>query len=296
VPDDLWQRVRSLRDAKTYLQPRGGRRPREHLLTGGLLRCGHCGRSWYPRVYRNSPSVYRCRGRNGEGAEKTGCTVPPVPQALADKAVRQIAARVVTVEDAAAQVKERSAQAAKDARAAAAEAAKFERRLRHLRDEWLDRAVTRADYEAWRAELEHDLTAAREREAAARALARDLQTNGDDRAEALRTAREVAVNERPSPEQLDRYRAWLEAHFTGFTIRVWPVVPGDTEQALAEARRRALPELPELGEFTWKPKGKPEHVGTLLAEWRPEVEARFTVQSAEDTPRPPTADAAGLTG
>jgi hypothetical protein len=105
VDDDLWQRVRSLRDAKGALHPRGGRHPREHLLTGGLLVCGRCGQSFYPRRHRNSPGTYRCRGRDGYNGPKTDCGMPPVPKAKVDAAVREIAARVISVEDAAAEVK-----------------------------------------------------------------------------------------------------------------------------------------------------------------------------------------------
>jgi hypothetical protein len=129
------------------------------------------------------------------------------------------------------------------------------------------------------------LTAAREREAAAKALERDLTTNGHDRAEALRTAGEFVANEWPSAEDRARYRAWLEAHFQGFTLHVRPAeVAGESEtEGRAAARKlERLSDDPEAAYFTWKPKGMPEQIGTLVADWRPEVESRFALDTGEE--------------
>jgi hypothetical protein len=233
-------------------------------------------------------------GPDGEGTDPTGCTVPTAPQKLVDAAVREIAGRVrLSVGDADAAVKAQAEQARKDAKAAAAEAAKYERRLRHLRDEWMDRAISRADYEEWRPEFEAELTAARGRQAEAEALERDLTTNGHDRAEALRTAREFVANERPSAEDRDRYRGWLEAHFQGFTLHVRPVdAPGESgaEERAAARKLARLTEEPDIAAFNWKPKGMPEQIGILVAAWRPEVEPRFALDMGEE----PAAEIGGL--
>jgi site-specific DNA recombinase len=289
IEDGLWERVRSLRQAKAKLQPQGGRHPRRHLLIGGMLVCGHCGHSFYARAYQHTTDSYRCRGRDGMNGPKTDCNMPPVPRELVDGAVRRIAARIdLSTEDADARVKARAEQAKKDARAAAAEVAKYERRLRHLRDEFHDEAISRAEYTETRAEYETDLTAARARQAGAEALARDLQANGHDHADAIRAAREFAANERPSDDELARYRAWLEAHFESFTLHVRPREEDETDAALA--RRAGELDFPESSYFTWKPQGRPEQIGTLIADWRPEVEARFSLEAGEQ----PRADASGL--
>jgi hypothetical protein len=265
-----------------------------HLLTGGLVRCGRCGESFYPRRYKSAPDSYRCRGRDGYNGPPTGCDTPPVPQPLVDAAVREIATSInLSPGDADAQVRERAAQAKRDARSAAAEVAKFERRLRHARDEWMDRALSRNEYAEIKVEYETELTNAREREAGARALERDLSVNGHDHAEAIRTAREFAGNERPSAEDRDRFRAWLQAHFARFTLHVRPLeVPGETDQERASAARKRARDATaqEVGAFTWKPRGRPEQFAVLVAEWRPEVEDRFSLETGE----PPRADPGAL--
>jgi hypothetical protein len=187
-----------------------------------------CGQSFYARAYGRSVATYRCRGRDGYNGPPTDCDTPALPQPLVDNAVRKVVARLenprATERDIEATVKDRAAQARKDAKAAVGEVAKVERRLDSARVKFLDDASSRSEYEQLRVELEVDLTAALTRQAEAEALARDLATNGHDHAEAIRAARELARNEAPSPAERDRYRAFLETHFDRFTVAVVPVL------------------------------------------------------------------------
>jgi hypothetical protein len=301
VDDDLWRKVRALRAAKKERLPKGGRRPQEHLLTGGMLHCGGpkgCGQSFYARAYGRSVATYRCRGRDGYNGPPTGCDTPAIPQPLVDNAVRAIVARLedprATAREVEDTVKERAAQARKDAKAAASEVAKFEQRLKRARDRLLDDTLSRAEYEEVRAEVEADLTAAPQRQADAEALARDLATNGKDHAQAIRAARELARNDAPSPEQRDRYRAFLETRFEHFTVAVRPALgpppPDDApeqerlEYAMARDKRDTLEDaLPTAAWFgPWRSKGRGMVEGVLVAKWAPEVEARFAVDLGQE--------------
>jgi hypothetical protein len=213
--------------------------------------------------------------------------------------------------DVEATVKQRAARAKKDAKAAAAEVAKLERRLDSARVKFLDDAFTRGEYEELRAGLEEDLTAARERLAAAEALARDLQTNGHDHAEAIHQARELARNEAPGAEERERYQAFLQAHFDHFIAVAHPVAPDLTDEERARAERlldeRPAEDLDEeeltlverlLAEHQrrdfagldweqsarfgpWKAQRRGMMQGVLIAEFRPEVEARFAIDMGE---------------
>jgi hypothetical protein len=317
VDDALWSRVRSLRDAKAELHPRGGRHPREHLLTGGMLRCGGptgCGQSFYARAYGRSVATYRCRGKDGYNGPKTECGTPAIPQPFVDDAVREIVARLedprATAREVEDTVKQRAAQARKDAKAAASEVAKFGRRLESARTKFLDDAFSRTEYEQLRVELEAELAAARQRQAEAEALARDLTTNGHDHAEAIKAARELAKNEAPSPEERDRYRAFLETHFKHFAVAIHPVSPelADAERAeakglldskpvgemseserelveryIAEHQLRELDAaMPYAARFgPWRSRGRGMVAGVLIAEWAPEYEARFAVEHGQ---------------
>jgi hypothetical protein len=232
--------------------------------------------------------------------------------AAVDDAVRAIVARLenprATERDVEATVKDRAVQARKDAKAAAAEAAKCRRRLESARTKFTDDAFTRAEYEEVRAEVEADLTAARQRQADAEALARDLATSGHDHAEAIRAARELAKNEAPSPEERDRYRAFLEVHFEQFVVATYPWEPELTDEERAAAkelvhsrssvrdmsesefalferyvgdrhRRQLDTAMPYAARFgPWRSRGRGMVAGVLIAKWAPEVEARFAVE------------------
>jgi recombinase/recombinase-like zinc beta ribbon protein len=115
IDQRTWDRTRELRDTAHERAPRGGRHANAHLLGHGLLRC-ECGASMYPRTdTRSGRDTYRCRGRD----ERTSpdCTMPPLPRAAVDGAVRAfLAQEVMSPELARGEIDREATRAAAEAR------------------------------------------------------------------------------------------------------------------------------------------------------------------------------------
>jgi hypothetical protein len=100
IPAETWHAARRIREsaAKTR-QNGGGRHPKgTHVLTKGLLRCGHCGSAMTPmtrasRAGKGKSSLsrakpweaYGCHGRIRNGEDY--CSQPPVQRASVDDAI-----------------------------------------------------------------------------------------------------------------------------------------------------------------------------------------------------------------
>jgi site-specific DNA recombinase len=88
ISEELWEKAEALRTA--HARTRKGKTPTaEHILSGGMLRCGQCGGSMgaETRRYRNGrvAGTYTCSTRAHHGLD--ACPQTPVKQQLIDEAV-----------------------------------------------------------------------------------------------------------------------------------------------------------------------------------------------------------------
>lgn len=89
VDKDLWQRAEQLREANARTH-RGRAPTANHLLAGGVLRCGRCGASMYAQTRPQRGKgvtweAYSCSRRAKEGLD--ACDQPPVKRKPIDEAV-----------------------------------------------------------------------------------------------------------------------------------------------------------------------------------------------------------------
>jgi site-specific DNA recombinase len=166
VPLDLWERVNAARASKPR---RTGGRPVSglHLLTKGILRCGRCGSAMV--AARPGHDAYACFGRRRYG--KAFCDRSAVPRALIDETIlRELTLRYIDFDESS-----RRWAAEWDAKLAAArdavsrresEQAKVSDNLSRIRRDYVDGAITAAEWHELREELAAELqgaTAAAER-------------------------------------------------------------------------------------------------------------------------------------
>jgi hypothetical protein len=265
-----WERTSELRAARVA-RAHTGRHATTHLLGGGLLHC-QCGASMYPRTdTRSGRDTYRCRGRD----ERTSpdCTMPPLPRAYVDGRVRAfLSSEVLSPGLARGELQDEAKCAAREARKAATaaerDAAKQEQRLANLRLEWLDRTITRGEYEEVKAELQTALTEAKRAASEARRTAEAIANPSADLLAAVESIRQAAVAEAKRAEGVAAQRAVLERIFAYFRAITLP---------LAESRHADAPDGHADGEgFALRPKrGGPAVWVLVVPEFRPEVEARW---------------------
>jgi DNA invertase Pin-like site-specific DNA recombinase len=181
VPVELWEAAQSTLRGPDG--PRAGRKTQRFLLGNGLLRCGRCGSAIQVKRERKGYGwceVYICYGRSS-GAYPD-CTQGAVQRAAVDSAVLTYFERVgPDVEATRRQLAERATRERAELRAlrgqAERELAKAEERLERVKRAFQDGIIEPDDWAEQRAQLQGELTAARED--AARLSAREAETTDD---------------------------------------------------------------------------------------------------------------------
>jgi site-specific DNA recombinase len=163
VDTDLWERVNRSRATP---ERRAGGRPllTGHLLTRGLLRCGHCGSAMIPMAgYRDRPEVYKCRGRRDHGPDY--CRMPQLRRDVIDGALRaKLTNRYLDWDGARDRLRAQIATEVPLARAAVEErlrdVSKAESRIAKVTRGWQDEVLSDDEYRRQRADLDAERDAA----------------------------------------------------------------------------------------------------------------------------------------
>lgn len=170
----------------------GGRHaPGAHLFTRGLLKCGKCGSTMFPRKNRDR-DIYYCGGRSNLGVEF--CDQPSLDREVVDGAfMAYLTKHLLDVAETRRQVQERIAleitAASNAVRTADEQAARADARLSRVRRDYQDGKLAVEDYNEMRAELAPELEAAQHQAKQARAKLKDVQASHsetDTEAETLR--------------------------------------------------------------------------------------------------------------
>lgn len=122
VPAELFERLALDRARQSKTKARGTGRPVEgqHLLTHGLLRCGHCTAAMLPRKAGDS---YKCSGRDKNGLDS--CPQVPITRKIIDTAIfEQFEARALDLKGMSAQIAARANERLEDQAAIVAGARK----------------------------------------------------------------------------------------------------------------------------------------------------------------------------
>lgn len=250
VAPELWDRVGQLLTARDNAPGAGrGRKPKHHLLIGGMLTCGSCGGVMQARSYPSGREVYECRRRNVFGGES--CAQRPIMRALIDGPLVDYFATVAL--DAEATRRDylaRSHDAIDACHALAEEAGREEQRaqerLARIRRDYMDGKLTAGDWQGFRGELEEQLqaaSAARERqEVRARELetAADLSDGESDVLRRLAELRAAVVGELRDAATIEALRAALVRLFESFTLTTWADLLGRADEALESATEDRL--------------------------------------------------------
>ena len=229
VPLELWRRVRTLREASAGTPSKGrGRRPNgRHLFLNGHLRCGLCGGAMVPRSDPDAADSYFCYTRKRLGPD--ACGQPPVKRAEIDGAVFdyfqnegldiEATRRGIAdgVERAVSEIRELRAQAERDAQRAT------ERLVRVKRD-YMDGALSAADWQTFRDELmaEQEAATAKLAQLEGQEVRVKEEAQRDTEAEALRhlaAIREAIIGTVRGTEGVETLRAALLELFERFTLR-----------------------------------------------------------------------------
>jgi DNA invertase Pin-like site-specific DNA recombinase len=158
---DEAQRIRRSQARQTGGRPASGL----HLLTKGILKCGACGHTMYPRHHaRSGHDYYYCGGRLEYGREF--CGTASLRRDEADEALmRELAREYIDLDGARSQLEERHALnvalAREQARSADQELIRAEARLARVVRDYQDGFLEREDYAAQRRDLLAELDAAR---------------------------------------------------------------------------------------------------------------------------------------
>lgn len=272
VSAGLWAHTRDLRNATAQRRgkgadgrTKGGRSSTALLLGDGMLRCS-CGASFYPRRdSRTKRGSYRCRGRDERVSD---CDMPALPGTKIDAAVRSYIANHVfspgmASSDLETQAKAAAPDAAKQASAAEREASALQAKLERGRDMMLsdDPPFMPSEWQAHRAKVEAQITAAKKRATDARALAEDLTQPSSGLLAAVEAIRKAAVAEAADGETLARQRNAIGRIIERFDVAAFPaaagrkLAPGERELVLAQDAATADIIEPEL-EFEHKPRGR----------------------------------------
>lgn len=232
VDDPKWEQAQTVIEAKAA-RSKGRGRPSSgrHLFRKGMLRCGECGESMVPRTAREpGKSIYEVYGCYGRMLDPANCSMPPVQRAIIDPAVYRYFEQVgLDVDATRAQLAEARDRKLTEVGAlreqAIREQRRAEERLARVRRDYMDDAITAADWAALRAELEpeHDAAAAAvERlenqgaEAEAWGELRDMEAQVLTR---LVDIRKAIGGDIESPDAVDAARAALSRLFEAFVIK-----------------------------------------------------------------------------
>jgi len=261
-----WEQAQILMEAKAS-QSKGRGRPSSgrHLFRKALLRCGECGESMVPRTSRRKgKATYEVYGCYGRQLDPANCSMPPIKRAVIDAAVYRYFEQVgLDVDATRAQMAEARDRKLAEVHAlreqAVREQRRAEERLARVRRDYMDDAITAADW----AELRNDLEP--ERDAAAAEVERlatqktEVETWGQMRdVEAQVLARLADIRralsgddetaDDKSNEAIDAARAALSRLFEVFVIR--RVKPGTRVHA----------RLAWLGDFALEPVAREQAV------------------------------------
>lgn len=235
VDADLWRKAEQLRQAGTRSDGGRGRTPKaNHVLAGGLLRCGRCGSAMgaVTKPTRTPGALYeryQCSGRLQYGSDR--CSQQPVERGPIDTAVWRFFEKVALDVDAtkAALADQHDAKLAEiDALRAQAdrEAQRAEARLARVRRDYQDDKLDADDWREQRGLLTAELEAAtsqadrfdRHRAALTDEMAQiDAESAVLEQIAALRAMVVGEVRE-GGRESVDAFRAALRRLFTGFEL------------------------------------------------------------------------------
>jgi site-specific DNA recombinase len=287
ITEETWRKVRAL--MATLQRTPGGKRDGRptrgsHIFRRGFLKCGICGESMVPRSdpYEN----YYCIGKK---IREDGCSMPDLPRAMVDDAVRRYFEEVgLDLERTRAAVEETAARKVSEAQAfhdaAQQTVARLEAQVARAERDYL---AERLDAERWQrldSRLNDDLKGARgeaEQFAARMREARALADMGDIEADVLRHLahlRDVIAGEIRDAETLDALRLALMRLFEGFTVHALAV------ENIAPSPRYWQPELLVPGFYI-----EPHPRATAILSAAPkefEGEIIFPVLRREELPAP----------
>jgi site-specific DNA recombinase len=160
-----WDEAQALRRSRRASENGGRGRPPKgsHLLSGGLLRCGRCGRAMTAKTNTNGWEHYRCSRRHVYG----DCDMPSISRVQVDGAIlRHFEAAVYDEEGTRATLAESAQRRIEEARSLAEHAERqegeAEASLARIRADYKTGAISADEWASFRAELEEEQTAARE--------------------------------------------------------------------------------------------------------------------------------------
>jgi len=184
IDADLFDRVnasRKMRASKLAYAGAGGRPVRgQHLLRGGMLRCGKCGGGMIPQTRPEKPDVqtYVCTTRRNHGPD--ACSQRSVPRAVVDEALlRELTGRYLDLDATRSRLAARQdadlAAARQAAERAEREQALAEAALARVKRDYVGGEITAAEWREIRADLDESLAAAHAAVEQARARVQTVQ-------------------------------------------------------------------------------------------------------------------------
>lgn len=231
IHQDLWDRVKVLRDSRRKGTGKGRGRPTSgtHLFTRGFLRCS-CGDAMAPRTQRNrrepDREIYFCL-RHWHFPDQ--CTQQPIERSTIDLAVysyfEQLGLDIEATREALSfEGHRKTAEVDALLAQATTEVSKTADRLARVRRDYTDGQITAADWHSLRTELEAEqaaaqaqadqLTAQRD-ELAQSTAAIDAETQLVQRLAGIRATIAGKIN---GAQDLDAVRAALRQTFQGFRL------------------------------------------------------------------------------
>jgi site-specific DNA recombinase len=228
ISAELWRKAEQLREATT--RTRRGKAPTaNHVLAGGLLRCGRCGSAMGATTKARGYETYTCSGRAKHGLHY--CSQPPARRQPVDEAIWQFfttaaldldATRAAIVEQHTAKLGELGALQAQ----AEQEAQRAQDRLTRVRRDYQDGVLDAADWCSMRDELagEHEAAVAQVKRLADQRQAVEREAEQLDAEsvllDELTALRALVVGEvrDGSRASLDAFRVALRRLFTDFEL------------------------------------------------------------------------------
>jgi DNA invertase Pin-like site-specific DNA recombinase len=172
---ERWEEAQALLRANATTHRRGRPSVGQHLFRKGFMRCAECGEAMLPRSAHNADGtlyeVYRCHGR---WLDPAACSMPPQRREPIDSAVYAYFEQVgldleATHEELSEATERKLAEVKALLRTADREAEAVAARLARVKDDYIARELSAAEWRELRAELEpeaEDAAAQRERLAA----------------------------------------------------------------------------------------------------------------------------------
>ncbi len=226
-----WNRAQALMEATKGTSGTRMRRRGRYLMLGGMLRCGECGEAMTPNTQRNPKAddreTYKCRGRSVFGAET--CSQPPITRALVDNAIWNHFRRVgLSIEQTRTAIEKATAaqqhEVVEQRTRAERETAQATAALERVKRDYTSGAITAADWNELRADLEPAAEAAE----AALAQLRERETAVAEAGEAvdaeaetlmyLAELRAAVAGEVTSEASVEAVRSALLRLFERFTL------------------------------------------------------------------------------